>query len=148
VDAGLVAHHGERGEDRAADDVAEDDDQDRLREPEAEHDAERAGEPCDRRDVRAAPDPELLPARGVPVGFGNLLNRVGVQPGFAPRDVLCHFSLLSLRSGNLARARGTGSAPPAGPRATNRIRWSRPPDAAARAKPCGAAVPLFRPAWP
>jgi hypothetical protein len=90
VDAGLVAHHGQGGEDRAADEVADDDDQDRLREPEAEHDAERTQDPVDRRDVRTGPDPELLPARGVPVGLGNLLNRVGVEPGFAPRDVLCH----------------------------------------------------------
>ena len=152
VDAGLVAHHGERGEDRAADDVADDDDQDRLHEPEAEHDAERAEDPVDRRDVRARPDPELLPARGVPVGFGNLLNRVSVEPGFAPRDVLCHLRLLSLtvpgtwrghaaRDQRLRPARGqragsAGRARRARPPGRSHAERPRPPIPASLAVPC------------
>ena len=62
IDSGLVTHHGHGREDPAADDVADHHDQDGLRQTEAQHDAERAEDPVDRRDVGPGPDPELLPA--------------------------------------------------------------------------------------
>src|SRR5262249_56158967 len=62
IDARLVAHHREGGEDRAADDVADHDDRDGLEQPELEHDAERAERPVDRRNVGPGPHPHLLAA--------------------------------------------------------------------------------------
>src|SRR5262249_31750745 len=94
-------------------------------------------------------DPELLPARGIPVGLGNLLNRVGVKPGFAPRDVLCHFPLLSLMVPGTWRgheARDQRLPPGRGRRAASagRARRARPPGRSHAERPS----PLFRPAWP
>src|SRR4029077_19870699 len=81
--AGLVAHHREGGEDRAAHQVAQDDDRDGLPEAELEDDAEGAEGPVDRGDVGARPDPHLLRAGGVLVGLGNGFDAVNVGPELA-----------------------------------------------------------------
>ena len=79
IDAGLVTHHGEGREDRAADDVARHDDGDGLPQPEVQHDAQRAECPVDRRDVGPGPDPHLLWSGGVFVGFRNGQDAVSVD---------------------------------------------------------------------
>ncbi|MCP9947375.1 hypothetical protein LUX33_02070 [Actinomadura madurae] len=79
VHAGAVADDVEQTEDRAAHQVAERDDRQGLDEAQPEGDAEGAEHPVDRRDVGAAPDPELLPGGGVPGSGRNGLGAVLVE---------------------------------------------------------------------
>ena len=62
-DPGPLPHEDEQPEDRHADRVAGDEDDQGVAQPEPEVDPQRAEDPVDRRDVRAAPDPELARAR-------------------------------------------------------------------------------------
>ncbi|SKB71702.1 hypothetical protein SAMN05660473_02023 [Arthrobacter sp. 49Tsu3.1M3] len=55
----LLAQEDEAPEEQHPDQVAQDKDGDRIREPQAELDAERSEHPVDRREVGASPDPEL-----------------------------------------------------------------------------------------
>src|SRR5215469_11078718 len=73
----------EGGEDRAAHDVAEHDDNDGLPQAELEHDAKGAQGPVDGGDVGPCPDPNLLQTGGVLVGFGDGLDAVKVGPELA-----------------------------------------------------------------
>jgi len=74
-----VAHRRKEPEQRAAEDVPDHDDDDRLHETETEDRAERSEHPVDRREVRAHPDPELLKRRRVPLLNGNWLDAVRVE---------------------------------------------------------------------
>ena len=82
IDAGLVTHDGEGGENRAADEVADHDDGNGVPQSELQDDAEGAERPVERCDIRAGPDPHLLRAGGVPVTIRDRLDAVIVRSKF------------------------------------------------------------------
>jgi len=79
VHAGSMAHDAEDAEERATDEIADDEDEQRLDNAQAENDPERPEDPVDRRDVRAGPDPELLHRRRRAIRCGDLRDAVLVE---------------------------------------------------------------------
>jgi hypothetical protein len=79
VHRGPVPDHVEQPERGTAQDVAHGNHDQGFEQAQPERDAERAEHPVDRCQVRAGPDPELLPRGRVPAVGGDRLDPVGVE---------------------------------------------------------------------